>query len=176
MYFEPWITNSDFTHSFPKQKTQHVNFRCYHSMGSVHGIVQAWWFICDMDCLSLSSSQWMFICLIRCCFPQEPLKLSVPGNNYMFPRGGPNIQGIKHHLACKSFSLFLTLCLGFYFPFLHLSLSFLLLNGTNIQSHWFPFDFTSSGSIHSLSNLLTSQIILLIFCFCFFGNHFCAYR
>lgn len=34
------------------------------------------------------------------CFPQEPLKLSVPGNNYMFPRGSPNIQGIRRHLAC----------------------------------------------------------------------------
>lgn len=59
----------------------------------------------------------VFICLIRCLFvfPQRPLKLSVPGNNYMFPRGSPNIQGIRRHLACKSLFLSLTLCIAFYF-------------------------------------------------------------
>lgn len=99
------------------------------SNGDIHGIVLAWWFLGYVDGLSVSlrhreklvSSSTSFSVFF--CSPQEPLKLSVPGNNYMFPRGSPNIQGIRRHLACKSLFLSLTLCPAFYFPSLLLSLS-----------------------------------------------------
>lgn len=137
--------------------------------------MQAWWFICDMDCLSVSSSQWMFICLIRCCFPEEPLILSVPGNNYMFPRGSPNIQGIKHHLACKSFSLFLTLCLGFYFPFLLLSL-FPLCFWTAQTFNLIGFPLISPQLVPFIHYPTCSPLRTSYWSFFFFGNHFCAHR
>lgn len=81
------------------------------------GIVFKWWFLG----LSLSLHHWekpvcsSTLFSVFFCFLLKPLKLSVPGNNYMFPRGSPNIQGIRRHLACKSLFLSLTLCIAFYF-------------------------------------------------------------
>lgn len=103
-----------------------------------YGIVFKWWFLG----LSLSLHHWekpvcsSTLFSVFFCFLLKPLKLSVPGNNYMFPRGSPNIQGIRRHLACKSLFLSLTLCIAFYFPpSLLLSLSSLPPSCTNIQSH-----------------------------------------
>lgn len=86
------------------------------------GLVTLRWFLGHADGVFVSLQRTGDACvfprLIQCLFrfPQEPLKLSVPGNNYMFPRGSPNIQGIRRHLACKSLFLSLTLCIAFYFP------------------------------------------------------------
>lgn len=83
-----------------------------------YGIVFKWWFLG----LSLGLHHWekpvcsSTLFSVFFCFLLKPLKLSVPGNNYMFPRGSPNIQGIRRHLACKSLFLSLTLCIAFYFP------------------------------------------------------------
>lgn len=54
----------------------------------------------------------------RCCFPRERHKSSAPSSEDTVPGDGPNIQGIKRHLACESLPLFLTLHALFYFPFL----------------------------------------------------------
>lgn len=86
------------------------------------GIVLAWWLLGYVVWLSLSlHHNELLVCSsalfsVFFAFPQDPLKLSVPDNNYMFPRGSPNIQGIRRHLACKSLFLSLTLCIALYFP------------------------------------------------------------
>lgn len=58
--------------------------------------------------------------LFGCCFPRERRKSSPSSSEDTVPGESPNIQGIKHHLACESLPLFLTPRAVFYFPFPHL--------------------------------------------------------
>lgn len=81
----------------------------------------------------------VFVCLIQqlffCLFPSGASQIvSARQQLYsMFPRGSPNIQGIRRHLACKSLFLCLTLCIAFYFP-LSCSLSILAASQLYKQS------------------------------------------
>lgn len=94
-------------------------------------------------------------------FPQEPLKLSVPGNNSMFPRGNPNILGIRRHLACKS--LFLSLTLYCLFISLSLLLSFSLSHSSSsVSQHCIHSVVHTRGGLAPFSHLLTSQPVLSI--------------
>lgn len=129
-----------------------------------YGIVFKWWFLG----LSLSLHHWekpvcsSTLFSVFFCFLLKPLKLSVPGNNYMFPRGSPNIQGIRRHLACKSLFLSLTLCIAFYFP--PLSSTLAILSASQLYKH----SISLGGLIHSSLSLLTFQPTVfdefLIFC------------
>ena len=94
------------------------------------------------------------------CFPQEPLKLSEPGNSYMFPRGSPNIQGIKRHLACKSLFFPRHSALPFISPSLLLSLS-------SQQCKHSIFDFTLGGLIPFASPSSTSYWSVFNLCVSF---------
>lgn len=80
----------------------------------------------------------------------------------MFPRGSPNIQGIRHHLACKSLFLSLTLYILLFPSSLCLFLSLLLSTGHTFSLVGFPLIFNLNGLTHSLSKTLSSQDILLI--------------
>lgn len=162
--FNFWINNSSLHKFVFCTSVQPANFEW-----RLHGIVLPWWFLGYADRLAVSPQHremcelvFLFQCLF--CFPQEPLKLSVPGNNYMFPSGSPNIWGIRRHLACKSLFLSLTLCIAFYFPPRSSSLSVLAASQQykHSVSFLFLFDFTSGGLIHSFSYILTSPPILLI--------------
>ena len=96
-------------------------------------------------CVRLLYSLSFFSFFFFFCFPQEPLKLSVPGNNFILPRERAGIQGIRRHLACKSLFLSLTLCIAFYFP-LFFSVSSPAHHCTNIQSRLFRSGFTLARS------------------------------
>lgn len=80
----------------------------------------------------------------------------------MFPRGSPNIQGIRRHLACKSLFLSLTLCIAFYSP--PLSPTLAILSASQLYKH----SISLGGLIHSFLSLLTSEPAVsdefLIFC------------
>lgn len=93
------------------------------------------------------------------CFPQEPLKLSEPGNSSMFPRGSPNIQGIKRHLACKSLFFPRHSALPFISPALLLSLSSQQCKHSIFDFTWgglIPFASPSSPSYWSVFHLCVS--------------------
>lgn len=164
---EFWNNNSGLQQFVFSNSMQPANSKWW-----VHWIVKAWWYV-RICTVCQSEPQWMFVRLIQCCFPQEPLKLSVPGNNYMFPRGSPNIQGIRHHLACTSLFLSLTLCIAFYFP---LSSSLSILSASQQYKHsislvslWFHLKWSHSFFLqpaHPPGHLIDQFLIFL----CLFGQ------
>lgn len=95
--------------------------------------------------------------------------MSVPGNNYMFPRGSPNILGIRRHLACNSLFLSQTLGIAFYFP---LSSSVSILSASQQHRHsvsfvslWFPLRWSHSFSLQPphLPAHLIDQFLIFVF-------------
>lgn len=82
-----------------------------------HALVVCWIFGCTVTQWTTQKHSCVHLLYLVTFFPQEPLKLSAAGNNYLFPRERTNIQGIRRHLACKSLFPSPTHCITFIFLF-----------------------------------------------------------